>query len=53
VLLRLSRTQFDRLQAAHPTIAAKVMSDLALVLALRLRAADQMIADLSAGAARP
>ncbi len=51
VLLRLSRLQFDQLQAAHPTIAAKLMGDLALVLALRLRAADQMIADLSTKAA--
>jgi CRP-like cAMP-binding protein len=46
-LLRLSRPQFDQLQASHPTIASKVMGDLALVLALRLRAADHMIADLS------
>lgn len=53
ILLCLSRSQFDQLQAAHPTIAAKLMSDLALVLALRLRAADHMIADLSTRAAKP
>ncbi len=52
VLLRLSRAQFDRLQADYPTIAAKLMGDLALVLALRLRAADQMISDLSVQASR-
>jgi CRP-like cAMP-binding protein len=53
VLLCLSRLQFDRLQASHPTIASKLMSDLALVLALRLRAADHMIADLSTRAMQP
>ncbi|MBC7544818.1 MAG: cyclic nucleotide-binding domain-containing protein [Candidatus Sericytochromatia bacterium] len=52
VLLRVSRHQFDRLQGEYPTIAAKLMGDLALVLALRLRAADAMIAGLSAKANR-
>ena len=49
-LLRLPRQGFDQLQADYPSIAAKLMSDLALVVSLRLRAADQLIARLSARA---
>lgn len=53
VLLKLTRPQFDQLQDDYPGIAAKLMADLALVIALRLRSADRMIADLSAEAPLP
>jgi CRP-like cAMP-binding protein len=48
-LVRLDEAAFDRLLADAPDIANAMMRDLARILALRLRMASEVIADLRGG----
>ena len=45
-LLQISRDSFEKLRLEHPSIASKLIMDLARVVSLRLRNADKFIVDI-------